>query len=227
MLSVWTEQPLWLQNPHQCKEFLNNAQVLTNVSIWRNQAANRLLSPGGIPGVHPRQPGLRDGRRFCLTTVSPPRVFFRTGLAASHGEPPWTVFGSVGGDWGDLKLNTMWPRREPRKMVISTEHQNSLRARRAKFSFLCFHWMFADDRNFSKGPGPRIEHNGCIYDRQTTWLLYSHKKRCIYLGLCTVKPCLAYNCIKIHKITLRIASQCACQFGSEVIFLLFFSGIFF
>lgn len=31
------------------------------------------------------------------------------------GNPPWTVFGSVGGDWGDLKLNTMWHRREPRK----------------------------------------------------------------------------------------------------------------
>lgn len=88
--------PSWYPNQAQCEEFPDNTRILTNVSIWRNQATNRPLSSSDIPDVYPWQPGLREAQRFCLTAVSPSLVLLRAGLGRG---PLWTVFGWRGGDW--------------------------------------------------------------------------------------------------------------------------------
>lgn len=67
-----------------------NTWKLTNVSIWRNQATNRPLSPKDIPDVYPWQPGLREAYRLCLTAVLPALARLRAGLTASRGEPLWS-----------------------------------------------------------------------------------------------------------------------------------------
>lgn len=90
-VTFWDQ--LWHPKQPQCKEFPDKARLLTNVSIWRNQATNRPLSPGDIPKIHPWQPGFREAQRLCLTAVSPSLVFLRAGQTASHGGPLWTVFG--------------------------------------------------------------------------------------------------------------------------------------
>lgn len=95
--------PLWDPNQPQCQEFPYNTWKLTNVSIWRNQATNRPLSPGDIPDVRPWQPGLREAQRFCLTAVSLSLVLLRAGLTASHGGDPYGLcLGEEGEGWGEL-----------------------------------------------------------------------------------------------------------------------------
>lgn len=108
------------------KEFLDNTQVLTNVSIWRNQATNRPLSPGNIPKVHPWQPGLRDGQRFCLTAVSLQIVFFRAGLTASHGGTPCGLCLGLRGrlGWPHTQHNVAQARTS--RNGNSAQHQNKL-----------------------------------------------------------------------------------------------------
>lgn len=107
-----------IQHQLQCQEFPCNTWKLTNVSIWRNQATNRPLSPGDIPDVHPWQPGLREAQRFCLTAVSLSLVLLGAGPAASHGGPLRTVFGWSGGGkvWADITTQCS-PDRDS-KMVI-------------------------------------------------------------------------------------------------------------
>lgn len=55
---------------------------LTNVSVHRKQATNRLLSPSNIPDVRSQQPGLKERRGFSLTGVSWSSVLLRAGLTA-------------------------------------------------------------------------------------------------------------------------------------------------
>lgn len=130
ILCVWClkedhRDPLWYSNQPQCQEFPYNTWKLTNVSIWRNQATNRPLSPGDIPDVCPWQPGLREAQRLCLTAVSPSLVLLRAGLTASHGGPLWTMFGWRGGGRGELisQHNVVKP---GTKNGHSAEHQNKV-----------------------------------------------------------------------------------------------------
>lgn len=107
-----------IQTNLNTKEFPYNTWKLTNVSIWRNQATNRPLSPDDIPDVRPWQPGLREAQRFCLTAVSPSLVLLRAGLTASYGGTPmdcvWVKRGKVG--WANI--TTQCSPDKDSKMVI-------------------------------------------------------------------------------------------------------------
>lgn len=115
-----------IQTNLNTKEFPYNTWKLTNVSIWRNQATNRPLSPDDIPDVRPWQPGLREAQRFCLTAVSPSLVLLRAGLTASYGGTPmdcvWVKRGKVG--WANIK--TQCSPDKDSKMVILQKHQNKV-----------------------------------------------------------------------------------------------------
>lgn len=110
--------PLWYPNQPQCEEFPDNTRILTNVSIWRNQATNRPLSPSDIPDVHSWQPGLREAQRFCLTAMSPSLVLLRAGLTASRRGPLWTVFGWRGGDWWANFTTQCSPDKNPEMVIL-------------------------------------------------------------------------------------------------------------